>query len=66
MSGKKPQAFPDDHEPKHNVLGAEAAQGHALSYSRSYLHPMTPGDPAPFHDVLMQRAFPQRANASRR
>ena len=59
--GMSPEAFRDYYENHHSKLGAEFVNGYALSYERTYLYPLNPGDPEPVHDCLMMLCFPDRA-----
>ncbi len=59
-AGMSPAAFRDYYENHHSKLGAEFVEGYALSYDRTYLHPLNPGDPEPIYDCLMMLCFPDR------
>jgi hypothetical protein len=58
--GMSPEAYRDYYENHHSKLGAEFVEGYALSYTRTYLYPMNPGDPAPIYDSVMMLCFPDR------
>lgn len=59
--GMSPEAFRDYYENHHSKLGAEFVEGYALSYTRTYLYALNPGDPAPIYDSVMMLCFPDRA-----